>query len=274
MSVWDNNDKHMNLYRQSEICVSNMLMFENETNNKSLVWMGGSLVEKGSLEYEKRRRNNNEAVKRCRNKWIQKQNEKEQRMKELIDENENLKSLVLSLKKELNEAIHKRIKNDQEFTKIDQNDLECMEFTNEINTNQFNKVTMNNQKQESEKTFSETLNQDSSNLHLNSVPVFENASKQEEELELDLNPLSGSEFFDFNKVFDFKQKMCSTKKESSFNAKEIYQIHYFEEEGKLVRTISRTISFESIEIDQINIDFGLFSNDSADSEKNKSSSTF
>ena len=110
MSVWDNNDKHTNLYRQSEICVSNRLMLENEMNNKSLVWMGSSLVEKGSLEYEKRRRSNNEAVKRCRNKWIQKQNEKEHRMKELVDENKNLKTLILSLKKELNEVIHKTIK--------------------------------------------------------------------------------------------------------------------------------------------------------------------
>ena len=70
--------------------------------NKLLVWMGSSLVEKGSIEYEKRRRNNNEAVKRCRKKWIQKQHEKEERIRKLETENGKLLSIVFRLKRELN----------------------------------------------------------------------------------------------------------------------------------------------------------------------------
>jgi hypothetical protein len=78
--------------------------------NKLLVWMGSSLVEKGSIEYEKRRRNNNEAVKRCRKKWIQKQHEKEERIRKLETENGKLLSIVFRLKRELN-ANNNPIKN-------------------------------------------------------------------------------------------------------------------------------------------------------------------
>lgn len=68
---------------------------------KRLVWMGSSLLEKGTPEYTNRRKSNNEAVKRWRKKMIQTQNEKEKRMKELEYENENLKNLIFTLKQRL-----------------------------------------------------------------------------------------------------------------------------------------------------------------------------
>ena len=194
---------------------ANKFHSESVKKEKNLVRMGSSLLEKGTPEYEKRRRSNNEAVKRSRNKWIQKHNEKEHRMKELEDENENLRSLVLSLKKELNEIIKKSNKmekgnENQEFevqncTSIFNDSIlsaDGIDLTNDfLFDNQSNKGATNTamEIQELEKAFTETVNQDTSN-HI-SVPVFENASQKEENLNLDLKQLKGS---NLNKIFEHR----------------------------------------------------------------------
>ena len=66
MSNWCRNEEDSELF-----------LLRNELNknisNKLLVDMESSLLPKGTLEYENRRRSNNEAVKRCRKKRVEKQ---------------------------------------------------------------------------------------------------------------------------------------------------------------------------------------------------------
>jgi hypothetical protein len=62
---------------------------------------GNKYVQKGTDEYNDRRNKNNDAVKKCRAKLQEKQQEREQRLKELTEENRKLTSTVDSLNKEL-----------------------------------------------------------------------------------------------------------------------------------------------------------------------------
>ena len=98
MSNWFRNEEDSELFLRSE---SN-----KNISNKLLVGMGSSLITKGTLEYENRRRNNNEAVKRCRKKRVEKQQEKEQRIRKLEDENGKLMGVIFRLKRELNSKSH------------------------------------------------------------------------------------------------------------------------------------------------------------------------
>lgn len=76
----------------------------NETGTE-MVCFGNKAVVKNTDEYKKRRVNNNEAVKKCRQKTAEEQKEKEARMKKLDEENKRLSNQVESLQKELNVLI-------------------------------------------------------------------------------------------------------------------------------------------------------------------------
>jgi len=76
----------------------------NETGTE-MVCFGNKAVVKNTDEYKKRRVNNNEAVKKCRQKTAEEQKEKEARMKKLDEENKRLNSQVENLQKELNVLI-------------------------------------------------------------------------------------------------------------------------------------------------------------------------
>ena len=78
------------------------MLEDAEKNQKPVVCFGNKVVPKETDEYFKRRENNNEAVKKCREKLTQKQREREERMKSLDDENKKLTGTVESLNKELN----------------------------------------------------------------------------------------------------------------------------------------------------------------------------
>ena len=71
----------------------------NET--KTLVYFGNKRVALGTDEYDKRRKNNNEAVKKCREKAEKEQKEREERMNKLDNENKHLKEKLGSLTKEM-----------------------------------------------------------------------------------------------------------------------------------------------------------------------------
>lgn len=73
----------------------------NETGVE-LVCFGNKAVVKDTDEYKKRRVNNNEAVKKCRQKTAEEQKKKEDRMKKLDEENKRLNSEVEDLQKRLN----------------------------------------------------------------------------------------------------------------------------------------------------------------------------
>lgn len=73
-----------------------------ETATEPVVCFGNKVVVKDTDEYHKRRNNNNDAVKKCRQKLLEKQKEREDRMKTLDDENKKLTGTVESLNKELN----------------------------------------------------------------------------------------------------------------------------------------------------------------------------
>ena len=79
-----------------------LMLEEAEKTKAAVVCFGNKVVPKATDEYYKRRENNNEAVKKCREKLTQKQMERESRMKTLDDENKKLTSTVESLNKELN----------------------------------------------------------------------------------------------------------------------------------------------------------------------------
>jgi hypothetical protein len=66
-----------------------------------LARFGNKLVQKYTEEYEVRRRNNNEAVKKCRQKTNETQQEREAKMKILSEENMRLNKKVDTLQKEL-----------------------------------------------------------------------------------------------------------------------------------------------------------------------------
>ena len=72
-----------------------------QDNGNKVVCFGNKVVEKDTEEYKKRRVSNNEAVKKCRQKLMEEQKEKEDRMKRLDDENKRLNGKVESLQKEL-----------------------------------------------------------------------------------------------------------------------------------------------------------------------------
>lgn len=78
------------------------MLEDAQKNQKPVVCFGNKVVPKETDEYFKRRENNNEAVKKCREKLTQKQHEREERMKLLDDENKKLTGTVESLNKELN----------------------------------------------------------------------------------------------------------------------------------------------------------------------------
>ena len=59
-------------------------------------------MEKNTEEYVQRRKNNNVAVKKCRQKLTKEQQEKEKKMKDLEDANSKLKGTCEALQKELN----------------------------------------------------------------------------------------------------------------------------------------------------------------------------
>lgn len=67
-----------------------------------LARFGNKFVEKYTDEYEQRRMNNNEAVKKCREKLTKTQQMREERMRQLADENKKLLGTVDTLSKELN----------------------------------------------------------------------------------------------------------------------------------------------------------------------------
>lgn len=71
----------------------------NET--KTLVYFGNKRVVVDTDEYHTRRKNNNEAVKKCREKAEKEQKEREERMNKLDNENKNLKEKLGSLTKEM-----------------------------------------------------------------------------------------------------------------------------------------------------------------------------
>lgn len=70
-------------------------------NGSKVVCFGNKVVEKDTEEYKKRRVSNNEAVKKCRQKGMKEQMEKEERMKYLDAENKRLNNKVDVLQKEL-----------------------------------------------------------------------------------------------------------------------------------------------------------------------------
>jgi hypothetical protein len=243
---------------------------ENVKKEKNLVKMGSSLLEKGTHEYEKRRRSNNEAVKRSRNKWIQKHNENKHRLKELQDENENLKSLVLSLQKELNEIIKKSNKMEQGLTKtITFNENQEFEVqncssifndsilsTDEIDLtidflfdNQSNSSTKNTamEIQDLEKALKEIVNQGSSN-HI-PVPVFENASKKEENLSSDSNQLKES---DLNKIFDQFEIQTLHAEFLSINPK-IFDAHFNFKNYENPAKFKEAIQSDKTNFDHVNL---------------------
>lgn len=74
---------------------------EAHDNGSKVVCFGNKVVEKDTEEYKKRRVSNNEAVKKCRQKLMEEQSMKEERMKSLDDENRRLNGKVESLQKEL-----------------------------------------------------------------------------------------------------------------------------------------------------------------------------
>lgn len=69
---------------------------------KNPVCFGNKVVEKGTEEYDKRRKNNNEAVKLCRQKQAENQKKREEAMKNLEDDNKRLTQKVQKLTQELN----------------------------------------------------------------------------------------------------------------------------------------------------------------------------
>lgn len=78
------------------------MLEDAQKNQKPVVCFGNKVVPKETDEYFKRRENNNEAVKKCREKLTQKQREREERMAVLDEENKKLTNTVDSLNKELN----------------------------------------------------------------------------------------------------------------------------------------------------------------------------
>lgn len=68
---------------------------------KPVVCFGNKVVEKNTDEYAKRRDANNAAVKKCRQKTLEKQKEREDRMKNLNEENQRLNETVKKLYQEL-----------------------------------------------------------------------------------------------------------------------------------------------------------------------------
>jgi hypothetical protein len=74
---------------------------EAHDNGSKVVCFGNKVVEKDTEEYKKRRVSNNEAVKKCRQKGMEEQKEKEERMKYLDSENKRLNNKVDTLQKEL-----------------------------------------------------------------------------------------------------------------------------------------------------------------------------
>jgi len=75
------------------------LMMKNA--EKPVVCFGNKVVEKNTDEYVKRRDANNAAVKKCRQKSLEKQKEREDRMKNLTEENQRLNETVRKLCQEL-----------------------------------------------------------------------------------------------------------------------------------------------------------------------------
>lgn len=74
---------------------------EAQCSGNVVVCFGNKVVKKDTDEYKKRRSCNNEAVKKCRQRNMEQQREKEERMKTLDDENKRLNNKVDSLMKEL-----------------------------------------------------------------------------------------------------------------------------------------------------------------------------
>jgi molybdopterin converting factor small subunit len=72
-----------------------------DNKTKTLVYFGNKRVEVGTAEYEKRRANNNDAVKKCRQKMEQEQREREAKMQALVDENRRLNEKVNTMSKEM-----------------------------------------------------------------------------------------------------------------------------------------------------------------------------
>lgn len=71
-------------------------------SEKELARFGNKYVIKHTTEYDERRVKNNEAVKKCRQKTIEKQKEREKRLNDMQEENRKLNNIVESLHKELN----------------------------------------------------------------------------------------------------------------------------------------------------------------------------
>jgi hypothetical protein len=75
--------------------------YVDDNTTKTLVYFGNKRVEIGTDEYDKRRKNNNEAVKKCRQKMEQEQKEREAKMTTLMDENRRLNEKVNTMSKEM-----------------------------------------------------------------------------------------------------------------------------------------------------------------------------
>lgn len=85
---------HRSKFGKHEMVVDN-----NQT--KTLVYFGNKRVEVGTDEYDKRRKNNNDAVKKCRQKMEKEQKEREEKMSKLMEENQRLSEKVNTMSKEM-----------------------------------------------------------------------------------------------------------------------------------------------------------------------------
>lgn len=88
--------------------ISNVKRLSTQSNSSSknsdpeIARFGNKYVIKFTNEYDERRDKNNEAVKKCRQKTLEKHKEREKRLNEMQEENRRLNNIVESLHKELN----------------------------------------------------------------------------------------------------------------------------------------------------------------------------
>lgn len=76
-------------------------LITEDNAKKTLVFFGNKKVEIGTDEYKKRRENNNEAVKKCREKMEREQKEREQKMTDLVEVNRKLSEKMSAMSKEM-----------------------------------------------------------------------------------------------------------------------------------------------------------------------------
>ena len=199
------NEEDAELFLRSEL--------NKDISNKLLVCMGSSLLAKGTLEYENRRKNNNEAVKRCRKKRVDKQQEKEQRIRKLEDENGKLMGVIFRLKRELNSKCNSTksmssLETSQLSEKLDEIRVADELFSELTNYESIKGFQFNcNDFFENFKTFDLSSNSNSSNEWMMSLKQNELSTQPNQSLEsVTLNEediFSSSSLFNaFHKEFD------------------------------------------------------------------------